>query len=162
MVGRVRSPPPVKHSQAYPTLLSERNDVPTPAPSHALAELARAFGVATEYWDWQGNHVIVGAPTISAVLQALGLDVSDDAAITRSLALVADRAWHRTLPPIVVCRESWPAWVPVHLLDGAMADVWVVLEDGSRREVRQVDHYVEPRIIDGRPTGEVVGSWRPR
>ncbi len=54
--------------------------MPTPAPSHALAELARAFGVATEYWDWQGNHVIVGEPTISAVLRALGLDVSDDAA----------------------------------------------------------------------------------
>jgi 4-alpha-glucanotransferase len=130
--------------------------VPTHAPSHALAELARALGVATEYWDWQGNHVIVGAPTISAVLEALGLDVSNDAAITRSLAVVADRAWRRTLPPIVVCRESWPAWVPLHLPDGAMADMWVVLEDGSRREVRQVDHYVEPRIMEGRPTGEAT------
>jgi len=130
--------------------------VPTPPPTHALAELARAFGVATEYWDWQGNHVIVGASTISAVLEALGLEVSDDAAITRSLAVVADRAWRRSLPPIVVCRESWPAWVPVHLPDGAIPDVWVVLEDGSRREVRQVDHYVEPRIIDGQPTGEAT------
>ncbi len=130
--------------------------MPTPAPSHALAELARAFGVATEYWDWQGNHVIVGAPTISAVLQALGLDVSDDAAVTRSLAVVADRVWRRTLPPIVVCREKWPAWVPLHLPHGESADVWVVLEDGSRREVRQVDHYVEPRTIDGQPTGEAT------
>ena len=130
--------------------------MPPPAPSHALAELARAFGVATEYWDWQGNHVIVGASTISAVLQALGLDISDDVAITRSLAVVADRAWRRTLPPIVVCRESWPAWVPVHLPDGAMAEVWVVLEDGSRRDLGQVDHYVEPRVIDGQPTGEAT------
>ena len=139
-----------------PNLASEMNDVPTPAPSHALAELARNFGVATEYWDWQGNHVIVSAPTISAVLGALGLDVSDDAAITRSLAVVADRAWRRTLPPIVVSREKWPAWVPLHLPDGAAADMWVVLEDDSRREIRQVDHYVEPRVIDGRPTGEAT------
>jgi len=139
-----------------PTLASERNDVPTPPPSHALAELARNFGVATEYWDWQGNHVIVGAPTISAVLEALGLDVSDDAAITRSLAVVADRAWRRALPGIVVSRENWPAWVPLHLPDGAAADMWVVLEDGSRREIRQVDHYVEPRVIDGRATGEAT------
>ena len=130
--------------------------MPPPAPSHALAELARAFGVATEYWDWQGNHVIVGASTISAVLQALGLDISDDVAITRSLAVVADRAWRRTLPPIVVCRESWPAWVPVHLPDGAMAEVWVVLEDGTRRDLGQVDHYVEPRVVDGQPTGEAT------
>jgi len=130
--------------------------VPTPAPSHALAELARAFGVATEYWDWQGNQVIVGESTISAVLEALGLDVSDDAAIKRSRGVVADRAWRRNLPPIVVCRESWPTWVPVHLPDGAVAEVWVVLEDATRRDLGQVDHYVEPRMIDGQPTGEAT------
>jgi len=98
-----------------PTNASGRNDVPTPAPSHALAELARAFGVATEYWDWQGNHVIVSAATISAVLEALGLESSDDAGIARSLAVVADRAWRRALPPIVVCREGGTPWVPMHL-----------------------------------------------
>jgi len=130
--------------------------VPTPAPSHALAELARAFGVATEYWDWQGNHVIVSAATISAVLEALGLDSSDDAGIARSLAVVADRAWRRTLPPIVVCREGATPWVPVHLPHGKTPQVWVLLEDGSRREVRQVDHYVEPRMIDDQRTGEAT------
>lgn len=135
---------------------SDRIDVPTPAPSHALAELARAFGVATEYWDWQGNHVIVSAATISAVLEALGLESSDDAGIARSLAVVADRAWRRTLPPIVVCREGATPWLPVHLPHGETPQVWVLLEDGSRREVRQVDHYVEPRMIDDQRTGEAT------
>ena len=135
---------------------SEGDDVPHPEPSPDLTELARASGVATEYWDWQGNHVVVGEPTISAVLQALGVDTSDESAVTSSLATVADRAWRRTLPPIVVCRQGSTAWVPLHLPDGAMAEVWVVLEDGSRREVSQVDHYVEPRIIDGQPTGEAT------
>ena len=130
--------------------------MPTPAPSPVLAELARAFGVATEYWDWQGNHVIVSAATISAVLEALGLETSDDAGITRSLALVADRAWRRTLPPIVVCREGGTPWVPVHLPHGATLQVWVLLEDGTRREVRQVDHFVEPRMIDDQRTGEAT------
>jgi len=130
--------------------------VSTPAPSHALAELARAFGVATEYWDWQGNHVIVGAATISAVLEALGLESSDEAGITRSLAVVADRAWRRTLPPIVVCREGGTPWVPIHLSHGETPQVWVLLEDGSRREVRQVDHYVEPRMLDDQRTGEAT------
>ena len=128
----------------------------TPAPSHALAELARAFGVATEYWDWQGNHVIVSAATISAVLEALGLETSDDAGITRSLAVVADREWRRTLPPIVVCREGGTPWVPVHLPHGEAPQVWVLLEDGSRRDMRQVDHYVEPRMIDDQRTGEAT------
>lgn len=131
--------------------------MPTHAPSPELTELARAFGVAPEYWDWQGNHVIVSALTISAVLEALGVDTSDEAAVTRSLAVVADRAWHRTLPLIVVCRESQTAWVPVHLPDGAIPEVWITLEDGTtRREVRQVDHYVEPRMIDDQPTGEAT------
>ena len=112
--------------------------------------------MATEYWDWQGNHVIVSAATISAVLEALGLESSDDAGIARSLNVVADRAWRRTLPPIVVCREGGTPWVPVHLPDGATPQVWVLLEDGTRREVLQVDHYVEPRTIDGQRTGEAT------
>jgi 4-alpha-glucanotransferase len=130
--------------------------VPTPAPSLALTELARAFGVAPEYWDGQGNHVIVSALTISAVLEALGVDTSDDAAVTSSLAVAADRGWRRTLPPIVVCRQSQTAWVPVHLPHGETPQVWVVLEDGTRREVRQVDHYVAPRMVDGQLTGEAT------
>jgi 4-alpha-glucanotransferase len=135
--------------------------VPTPEPSPGLTDLACAFGVATEYWDWQGNHVIVGAWTISAVLQALGVDTSDDDAVTRSLAAVADRAWRRTLPAIVVCRQGSVKWVPLHLPDGAMVQAWVVLEDGTRREVRQVDHYVDPRLIDGQPTGEATFELPP-
>jgi len=130
--------------------------VPSPEPSSALTELARASGVATEYWDWQGNQVIVSAQTISAVLQALGVDTSDEPAVARSLAGVADRTWRRTLPPIVVCRRGLSTWVPLHLPDGETVQVWTVLEDGTRRDVRQVDHYVNPRIIDGQLTGEAT------
>ena len=130
--------------------------MPTPAPSHELAALAHAFGVATEYWDWQGNHVVVSAATISSVLQALGLDSSDEGAVARSLAGVADRTWRRTLPPIVICREGATRWVPVHLSNGSTVQVWAVLEDGTRRELRQVDHYVDPRVIDGRLTGKAT------
>ena len=135
--------------------------MPTPEPSPGLTELARAFGVATEYWDWQGNQVIVGAWTISAVLQALGVDTSDDGAVTRSLAAVGDRAWRRTLPAVVVCRQGLARRVALHLPDGAMVQVWVILEDGIRREVRQIDNYVDPRIIDGRPTGEATFELPP-
>ena len=113
-------------------------------------------GVATEYWDWQGNQVIVSAHTISAVLTALGVDTSDEAAVRGSLDHVADRSWRRTLPPIVVCREGVSRWVPVHLADGETVQVWAILEDGSRREIRQVDNYVNPRVIDGASTGEAT------
>jgi len=130
--------------------------VPSSEPSPALTELARISGVATEYWDWQGRQVMVSAHTISAVLTALGVDTSDEAAVRRSLDHVADRAWRATLPPIVVCRQGVGRWVPVHLPDGDLVQVWAVLEDGSRREVRQVDNYVDPRVIDGARTGEAT------
>ena len=130
--------------------------MPSSEPSPALTALARASGVATEYWDWQGNQVIVSEQTISAVLQALGLDTSDDGAVARSLAGVTDRAWRRTLPPIVVCRQGSNRWVPLHLPDGETVQVWTVLEDGTRRDLRQVDNYVDPRVIDEQSTGEAT------
>jgi len=130
--------------------------VPSPEPSPELADLARASGVATEYWDWQGHQVIVSAKTISAVLKALGIAASGEAAIATSVAEVADKGWRRTLPPIVVCREGSPRWVPVHLPDGDLVEVWTVLEDGTRRELGQVDRYVVPRTVDGRPRGEAT------
>ena len=130
--------------------------MPSSEPTPELTQLASASGVATEYWDWQGHQVIVSAQTISAVLEALGVDTSDDAAVARSLAGVADRTWRRTLPPIVVCRQGTNRWLPVHLPDGDTLQVWTILEDGTRLEVRQVDNYVNPRMIDGRLTGEAT------
>jgi 4-alpha-glucanotransferase len=130
--------------------------VPSSEPSPALTELARASGVATEYWDWEGRQVIVSAETISAVLQALGVDASDDGAVASSLARVADGRWRQTLPPIVVCRRGSTRWVPVHLPDGQRVQLWTVLEDGTRREVQQVDNYIEPRTIGDQPTGEAT------
>ena len=46
--------------------------------------------------------------------------------------------------------------MPVHLPHGDRADVWVELEDGGRRDVRQVDHWVPPRTIDGQEVGEAT------
>ena len=128
----------------------------TPAPSPALTELARAHGVATEYWDWQGNHVVVSESTIVTVLAALDVDASSEAAVRAALEAVELRAWRQVLPPVVVCREGWTPWVPVHLDDGAAVQLWITLEGGARREVRQVDRWVEPRVVDGRRVGEAT------
>ena len=150
MVGRMPAPPLVKHSLRTQRCLPKGMTCRAPEPSPALAELARASGVATEYWDWQGNHVIVSAPTISAVLQALGVDTSDDAAVARSLAVVADRAWRRTLPPIVVCRQGSARWVPVHLPDG---------DDGPG--VGDPRGWNTPRGSSGRPLRRAPDHRRP-
>ena len=59
-------------------------------PPPRLAELAAAHGVATDYWDWLGQHVMVSAESIRAVLAALGVDAITDEAVEASLSEVAD------------------------------------------------------------------------
>ncbi|WP_265444695.1 4-alpha-glucanotransferase [Flexivirga meconopsidis] len=131
-------------------------DAPPAAPSETLAQLARAHGVATDYWDWKGNHVTVSRATVVAVLDALGVDAGDDDAAREALADKALESWRRVLPPVVVMREGWTPWVPVHVPADAPVDARITLEDGETRDIPQVDHQVEPREVDGKRTGEVT------
>ena len=50
-------------------------DIHSPASDNIdqLRRIADANGVATGFWDWYGNWVGVGAPTLLKVLGALGL-----------------------------------------------------------------------------------------
>jgi 4-alpha-glucanotransferase len=77
-----------------------------------LAELADSYGIATEFWDWQGRHVCVAAQTVVAVLRALGVEASTPDAITAALAARRDEPWRRMLPPCVVTREGATFPVP--------------------------------------------------
>ncbi len=113
--------------------------------------------MATEYWNWQGEHVIVSSQVVSAVLAALGVDASTPANATEALDEHRQARWRRTLPATVVMREGWTPWFAVHLPHGSAAEVWVDLEDGGhRRDIAQQDHWVEPEWIDGVQVGEAT------
>ncbi|MGE5762520.1 MAG: 4-alpha-glucanotransferase [Mycobacterium leprae] len=119
-----------------------------------LSELAAAYGVATDYWDWQGRHVPVADTTVRAVLQALGVDAGDPAAALTRQRL---KRWRRMLPPCVVTRSGRPVNVPVHVPHGDPVQVEVELEDGTRRhDVLQLMVWVDPVEVDGRLTGEAT------
>lgn len=125
------------------------------APSEALGALARAHGVATEYWDWRGNHVVVGAETIVSVLSALDVDASDETAVEQALADKELSAWRRVLPPVVVMRAGWTPWVPVHVPEGEDSlDARITLEDGAIRDLRPHDQATRSRDVDGVATAE--------
>ncbi len=126
------------------------------APSDRLVALAQRYGVATDYWDWQGVHRPVSAATVRTVLSALGVAAGDDAAIEASLHAADERPWRRTLPPTVVAREGWTPWVPVHVPHGSHVALVIELEDGTTRLANQVNHWVEPRWIDGALIGEAT------
>jgi 4-alpha-glucanotransferase len=125
-------------------------------PSPALAELARAYDVATDYWDWRGRHVLVSAGTIRSVLRAFDLTTDTEEEVQAALRAAQDRPWRRVLPAIVVARQGAAHQVRVHVTDGDAVQVWVDLERGGRIDARQVEAWVPPRTVDGRRVGEAT------
>lgn len=119
-----------------------------------MKRLADAMRVATEFWDWKGNHVEVEASTIIRVLAAMGVDASSEESAQRALADVQLRPWRQTLPPVVVAISGKTATFEAHLTHGNEAQLKIYLEQGGERDVKQVDNFAEPKVVDGTLTGE--------
>jgi 4-alpha-glucanotransferase len=119
--------------------------------SAELAELAAAYGVATE-WYQHGKRIETPVETVLAVLAALGVDATDPGA---ALAAHRDERWARLLPPCVVTRPGRRTTFEVHVEHGAPAEVWIETEDGTtRRGVRQIDNHNPPHQLATRLVGE--------
>jgi 4-alpha-glucanotransferase len=132
-----------------------RFDGPVSDAEATVAELAAAFGVATDYWDWRGQHVVVGTSTLSSVLEALGVDMSSEQSRAAALHRRRTEAWRSLLPAYVAARQGERRTVEVHVDHGAGVDVWVVREDGSfHANLTQVENWQPPKEIDGRWIGE--------
>ncbi|WP_100349136.1 4-alpha-glucanotransferase [Luteimicrobium subarcticum] len=122
----------------------------------ALRELAEAYGVAAEYWDFFGARVQVEEDTLVAVLESLGVPASTPDLVRIHLAHRLDAPWRRMLPPTVVARAGAGTTFPVHVEHGDPVDVWIELEGGGTVAAHQVDRVVEPRTVDGRLLGEAT------
>lgn len=121
-----------------------------------LGALARAHGVATEYWDIDGVRREVSADTIRAVLAALDVPAQTPERVASSLREADLAPWRRTLPASVVIAQGEPAAVPVHVVDGDAVELVVDLEDGGRVELEQRDEWTPAREVDGRTVGRAV------
>jgi 4-alpha-glucanotransferase len=120
-------PPPAPAAPPVPLEF----DAPAPAE---LVQLAQAFGVATEFWDWQGAHVPVSTRTIVGVLAALDVPLRTDADVAAALERARLRPWRLLLPDVVVVREGESAIIHVHVDDDVPLDgveVWFQPEDGD-------------------------------
>ena len=123
------------------------------APS--LVDLARRFGIATEYEDWTGGRVLVPEATLVAVLAALGVDAGTEQQRNAALTAWVRSYWERRLPATVVGRTGAQTRFWVHVTHGDPAEVWLQLEDGTvRGGVQQVDNFTPPFELDGRWVGE--------
>ena len=123
------------------------------SPTPDLARLADAHGVATEYWSFFGDRVTVPASTLRAVLAAMHVDATTDAAVSAALAEADAAPWRALLPPSLVSR---PAARPllVHVRDGHDVRLIVALEDGSWRDLPIPAQQPTAREVDG------VTRWR--
>ncbi len=121
----------------------------------ALRRLAEAYGIATDFWDWQGRHVDVPAETVIKVLAALDVDAGTPEAAERAAWEHEIAPWRRMLPPAQVIREGAGPTFDVHVTHGDPVAVWVELELGSTRsDLPQVENNTAPRDLDGRLIGE--------
>jgi 4-alpha-glucanotransferase len=121
-----------------------------------LAELADAFGIATEFWDWKGRLTEVTDETVIAILAGMDVDAADPEKAAEALAAVRERPWTRVLPPCVVTEQGSAHRVLVHVPHGDWVRLAVRFEEGGWVDVEQVDHDVEPRTIEGRLIGEAA------
>lgn len=115
-----------------------------------LAELARSYGIATTFPDWQGRPAEVSRRAVLAVLQALGVDALDPRRIPELLAERRAESLRRFLPSYVVVREGRSAVIPVRLPDGVPAAVSIETEDGGRVALTLRRRDGEAHHVDGR------------
>ncbi len=122
--------------------------------NHYLTELAQAYGIATEFWDWKGRLTEVTDETVIAILAALDVSAADPESAAAALEQARLRPWTRLLPPCLVREQGEAGTVQVHLPHGDPVQLSVRLEDGDARQLRQVDDFEPPRWVDGVLVGQ--------
>ncbi|WP_123027233.1 4-alpha-glucanotransferase [Mycolicibacterium stellerae] len=121
----------------------------------SLGELARRYGVATEYEDWTGRHVDVPETTLVSVLAALGVPAATEDERVAALASHDRDYWSRALPPTIVARAGSDSSFWVHVTHGDPVGLWIRLEDGSvRAGMRQLENHTPPHDLEDRLVGE--------
>src|SRR5215208_5827255 len=123
----------------------------------SLVELARRYGVATEFEDWTGRRTTVADSTLIAVLDALGVPAATEHERAAALLRHDRDYWARPVPPTVVTRHGVASSLWVHVTHGDPVGLWLRLEDGSvRTGLRQLENNRAPYDLDGRLVGEAT------
>ncbi len=122
----------------------------------SLAELARLYGIAEEFWDWKGRQTVVSDETVIAVLASRDVTAPTPEKSAHAVGEYHKRAWQRMLPPVVVMEEGQTTHVNVHVSAGDWAHLTIRLEDGGVWDAHQVENWEPDRDIDGVWTGEAT------
>ncbi len=120
-----------------------------------LDSLARSRGIGDAYHDYRGELRPFSARTKTAILAAMGCNVTDAAAVQREIDEFESSRWRALLPPVAVLRPGRTGVVvavPASQLEQPLA--WIATAaDGKQRRgsVRAGDlQELERRDLDGR------------
>jgi glycogen operon protein len=127
----------------------------------ALAQLAKAAGIALDWWDVSGERHVVPAETIHALLAAMGQRADSTADVRARLAALSDAREMRALPAVAVAAPHMRTTIALcaaHLPAGARLRLHLIAEDDSSDtplDVRAGD--LPERMIDA-PDGRHVAQ----
>lgn len=96
-----------------------------------LIQLAKSWGVATSYIDQLGTYVEIRDEVLVTVLQALGVDASDDEKIDAALKAIRASMHEQLVPPTVVKFIGKTAPVEIRTFHGE-PELSLTLENGER------------------------------
>ena len=85
------------------------------SPDSPLSRLAVAYGAEPGYHDIWGNWHGLTESIARRVLDAMGIDASNDETVEAALRAHRAGQWTRMLPPVCVRRESETVWLPLNL-----------------------------------------------
>lgn len=101
---------------------------------HPIEHLASLYGIGQSYLDWRGEPREVSLESRSAILAALGIDVSDERAIESAISQHETVRWTRPLPPVAVFEIDGPIGVSISMpaeLGARFVEWSVTLESGE-------------------------------
>lgn len=121
-----------------------------------LVRLADAYGVASEYWGYDGEKRTVEDSTVVKVLEAMGVgDVTDENA-EYEIWKRNNRDWYSVLPEFTVARDDRSTPLRVHVPDGYGVEVKILFEKGGETALQQIEDNTPAREIEGRLIGQAA------
>jgi 4-alpha-glucanotransferase len=122
----------------------------------AIERLAQLHGVADTWLDYRGRPREVSLDSRAAILAAMGVNASTDAAATSALSRQETTRWTRMAPPVVVASADAPIRLtvtsPRTLLARSVAWTLALEDGGTRKGVEELARLttVENGEADGR------------
>lgn len=113
--------------------------------NQVLQKLVEMRGVETHYVDAWGNPATISGDSKAKLLQALGYDISTEAAISLQLDNEIAELWQEPLDPVQVVRQDHPIMIRLRLPISLVNDTFtlaITQEDGQQltSDVIPVEH----------------------